>query len=137
MKDFRLVAIDLDGTLLASDYTVSRRNRAAISKLVERGIRVTLCTGRMYASAAIYARELGLDTPLIAYQGALVKHAGTGEVIYERFVPLSLCRHLVLMARDYGLTINAYWQDELYVEKATPEAVTYARISQVPFREVG
>lgn len=66
----RLIALDLDGTLLTSDKRITMRARAAVLSLVERGVHVVLCTGRPPRSAVGYAAELGLGHPFICYNGA-------------------------------------------------------------------
>ncbi len=69
----RLLALDIDGTLVGDDFRVSERTRAAIAEAVRRGVRVSLATGRMASSAVVYANELGLVEPIIAHQGAVVR----------------------------------------------------------------
>jgi len=72
--DFRpkLVAIDLDGTLLARDKTVSPRNRAAVAGLVASGVRVVICTGRPPRTARVFAEQLELTDLAIVYNGGAV-----------------------------------------------------------------
>jgi len=133
----RLVAIDLDGTLLDNDLAISFRAKQAIRRAREQGVQVTLATGRMYASAVVYAEELDLDVPLITYQGALVKTSRSGEVLYRRHVPLALARQVIMEARDRGFHVNVYLDDRLYVEAMTGRARDYARIARVPLHPVG
>jgi len=68
-----LLALDIDGTLVGHDFRISTRTEAAIRAAVERGVRVSLATGRMASSAAVYAHQLGLTEPLIGHQGAVVR----------------------------------------------------------------
>ena len=71
----RLIALDLDGTLLDSRGRVGERNRAALDEARARGVGVALVTGRRFRDARPLALELGLDVPVIAHNGALTKHA--------------------------------------------------------------
>jgi hydroxymethylpyrimidine pyrophosphatase-like HAD family hydrolase len=68
----RLIAIDVDGTLLRSDGTVAPEDRAAIAAVLERGIAVTLATGRLSSSAMPFARTLALQAPLVCADGAVL-----------------------------------------------------------------
>ena len=68
----RLIALDIDGTLVGDDLVLRDRTRAAVRTALERGVSVSLVTGRMSTSAIRSARELGLHAPLVAYQGALI-----------------------------------------------------------------
>jgi hypothetical protein len=72
----RLVALDIDGTLLRSDRTLSPRNRAAIARARADGVRVVLVTGRRHPSARRVADELGDGVPLAVHNGALVVEDG-------------------------------------------------------------
>jgi hydroxymethylpyrimidine pyrophosphatase-like HAD family hydrolase len=68
----RLIAVDVDGTLLRSDGTVAAEDRAAIAGALERGIAVTLATGRLSSSAMPFARQLALEAPLVCADGAVL-----------------------------------------------------------------
>lgn len=131
MFGIKLIAIDLDDTLLRNDLTISPRAKKAISRATAAGVAVTLATGRMYASALPFARELGLNLPLITYQGALVKYA-SGKVVYHMPLPLSLTRKLLEFILPYGYHLNVYIDDELYMEKYSPEGQRYLKVSKVP-----
>src|SRR3954470_1292866 len=86
----RLLAIDLDGTLIGEDLVISPANRAAIAAAQAQGVRVTLATGRMFRSTVPFARELDITTPLICYQGALIRDPVSGETIYHQALPLAV-----------------------------------------------
>lgn len=72
----RLVALDIDGTLLRSDRTLSARTRAAVARARAGGVRVVLVTGRRHPSARRVADELGAPLPLVVHNGALVVDEG-------------------------------------------------------------
>ena len=131
MSAIKLIALDLDDTLLRNDLQISPRAKAAIRHAVERGVAVTLATGRMFASALPFAQELGLDLPLITYQGALVKYAD-GRVVYHRPIPLGIARELVDFILPYGHHLNVYLNDELFMQQDSPEGQRYAAIAKVP-----
>jgi hypothetical protein len=131
VSEIKLIALDLDDTLLRNDLQISPRAKTAIRSAVERGVAVTLATGRMFASAIPFAQELGLDLPLITYQGALVKYAD-GRVVYHRPIPLEIARELVDFILPYGYHLNVYLNDELFMQEDSPEGQRYAAIAKVP-----
>lgn len=131
MPEIKLVALDLDDTLLRTDLTISPRAQDAIRKAVGLGCAVTFATGRMYKSARPFAVELGLDLPLITYVGALVKYVD-GREVYHRPLELELALRILNFLRPYGYHINVYINDELYMEKESPEGARYANVSKVP-----
>lgn len=139
MAGYRLVAIDLDGTLLNKDWEISPRAREVIREVRARGVHVTLATGRMFASTLRYARELELDLPLITYHGALVKTSGEGRVIYQRLLPREYAREIIALAKELRYPVNLYFNhtgDRLYVDHVSAATRRYARQSSVPFYEV-
>jgi len=136
MNQFKLVAIDLDGTLLNNDLEISPRAAAAIKEAGKRGVKVTLCTGRMFASAFPYAQELGINVPLITYNGALVKNSMDGEILYERNLPLEDAKDVIKICRNYDCQLNVYYQDKLYIEDQNLWAKKYASRVKVPLNEV-
>ncbi|MDN5344663.1 MAG: hypothetical protein PWQ18_774 [Clostridia bacterium] len=137
MGRIRLVALDLDGTLLTDQVVIEPQAKEAIRRVREKGITVTLATGRMFSSARPYAEELGLALPLIVYHGAQVRHSGTGEVLFERTLPLALARRLVNHIRAFGFPYNVYLGDRLYVESIQEENEAYAWRAGVDLYPVG
>lgn len=131
MTDIKLVAIDLDDTLLQDDLKISLRAKNDIREAISQGITVTLATGRMFAAAIPYARELGLDVPLITYQGAMVKYAD-GRVVFHQTIPLDIAQQVVNFIRPFGYHINVYVNDELFMEKDSPEGRRYVAMTKVP-----
>jgi Cof subfamily protein (haloacid dehalogenase superfamily) len=120
--------MDLDGTLVGPDLIVSPRNRAALRAAQERGVFVTLATGRMLRSTLPFARALSLTTPVICYQGAMVADPVTGEVLLHRTVPLDLAREVLALAEACGWHIHYYVDDVMYVDEMTPQTTMYTSI---------
>ena len=68
----KLVATDIDGTLLIPEGQFTEGVKKCVQKLCQKGIKVVLVTGRMNAAASLIAEDLGLDTPVVSYQGGLI-----------------------------------------------------------------
>jgi len=98
----RLIALDLDGTLLDSRGRLSERNRAAVAAAREGGARVALVTGRRFRDARPLALELGLDVPVIAHNGALTKHARTLETVAAVLMPRRAAHACIRLGRARG-----------------------------------
>jgi Cof subfamily protein (haloacid dehalogenase superfamily) len=82
-----LIALDVDGTLLRSDGTIAPAVCAAIRAAAERGVHVTLATGRRFYAARELAETLGLRLPLILHGGGVIQESATGAVLYEDAIP--------------------------------------------------
>lgn len=134
---YRLVALDLDGTLLGRDLAFSPRVKRAVQAAKEAGALLALATGRMFQSTLPYAQELGVTLPLICYQGALIQDPVSREVLFHQPVPLEKAGEVIRIVRRWGLHVNVYVDDELYVERLTPEAERYRQIARVPIHTVG
>jgi Cof subfamily protein (haloacid dehalogenase superfamily) len=134
---YKLLALDLDGTLIGNNLTISPRTKYAISQLMARGVTVTIATGRMFQSTLPFAKELNISAPIICYQGAMVGNPVTGQILSHLPVPLPLAKQVIEAVRKEGLHINAYLDDELYVDHINEEASLYSIISKVAAHPVG
>ncbi|MCM3767549.1 Cof-type HAD-IIB family hydrolase [Neobacillus niacini] len=74
MTERHLIALDLDGTLLKDDKTISAKNKDILQKAKDQGHIVMIATGRPYRSSEMYYRELELDTPIVNFNGAFTHH---------------------------------------------------------------
>ncbi|WP_053361860.1 Cof-type HAD-IIB family hydrolase [Bacillus sp. FJAT-27251] len=74
MSEKHLIALDLDGTLLKDDKTISENNKKVIQKAREHGHVVMIATGRPFRSSEMYYHELELDTPIVNFNGAFIHH---------------------------------------------------------------
>lgn len=137
MGKIKLVAVDLDDTLLSKELELTSRVKEAVSAVQAAGVRFTVSTGRMYKSALTFARELDVDIPLITYQGALVKSSLSGETLLYRPLPLVYAREIISRVQKLGYHLNGYLDDRLLIERHTPESRRYAAISGVEAEAVG
>ena len=96
----RLVALDIDGTLLRSDKTLSARTRGALDRVRALGVRLVLVTGRRYPSARRVAEELGGEVPLVLHNGALVIERG--RVLRCRQLAVAAARAAIGIGRALG-----------------------------------
>jgi 5-amino-6-(5-phospho-D-ribitylamino)uracil phosphatase len=111
MMPIRLIALDLDGTLLNSRGELSERNRAAIREARQLGVRVALVTGRRFRDVRPLALELDLDdVPVISHTGALTKHARTLETVQAMLLPLKAAREVLRVGRE--LEMDAMVSDD-------------------------
>ena len=119
----KLVATDIDGTILIPEGQFRKEVKECISKLDKRGIKVVLVTGRMNAAARLIAKELGLNTPVVSYQGGLIKEGK--NTLYERYLTEEQTKKIINWAKDEGVHLNLYNDDILYSEKDCYEIQRY------------
>jgi len=133
---YKLVAIDLDDTLLADDLSISAQTIDVIHEAVAKGVLVTLATGRMYKSAVKYAKQINLNVPIITYQGAYIKNVLDGKELYKRLIPYDYSIDILRRLKEMKKMIQVYINDELYVQKDNLYIKDYIKITQVNYHVV-
>jgi Cof subfamily protein (haloacid dehalogenase superfamily) len=98
----KLLALDIDGTLLTPRGELTPRTRAAIDEAIERGVHIVLVTGRRFGSAYPLLQEFGLDVPLISHNGALNKDTRTFDTIELHPLEIDISRDIIRTARLHG-----------------------------------
>jgi Cof subfamily protein (haloacid dehalogenase superfamily) len=93
------------------------------------------CTGRPFPGALPWVKRLGLETPIVCYQGAQIR-ALDGEMILDHGVPHDIAMEVIRFARERDLHIQAYSNDDLLVERDRPEAHEYADHAGMPINVV-
>jgi Cof subfamily protein (haloacid dehalogenase superfamily) len=112
---FRLAAIDLDGTLLGPDKTISAANLSAVHRLRENGVTVIIASGRRHQNSVRFQRQLQLSGPIIACQGGLIRDGESGNVIEAHFLPQGVTRQMIDEAEKHDIQVIYYHLDHLYV----------------------
>lgn len=139
--DIRLLALDLDGTIVGHNNQISPRVQQAIKAAQSKDIQVAVATGRMYTSARKYHQTIISDLPLIAYNGALIQDPFTEKILYHLPVPLDTALNLINELEKpqwrSRVNIHLYLNDQLYVSQITSETERYAARSNVPVNAVG
>jgi Cof subfamily protein (haloacid dehalogenase superfamily) len=114
---YKLVAIDMDGTLLTPELEISNKTVITVKQVIEKEVTVTLSTGRMYLAALPFADILQLDVPIITCNGALTKGSRSGIVYDMKTIPEALYYEILKFCRDNGLSVSVYNNDEIFIEE--------------------
>lgn len=114
----RLIAIDLDGTLLHDDMTISDYSRNVIKKAQAQGYEIVVATGRMWDSARKKAEILHLgNVPLICYTGAWIMMSETGEPVRQDGLSPDLASEILLESKRRGWNATSFMDDVIYMDK--------------------
>jgi Cof subfamily protein (haloacid dehalogenase superfamily) len=130
-----LIALDLDGTVLSFDLKLDQRDVDALHRAVTAGITLVACTGRPFPGALPWVRRLGLDQPIVCYQGAQIR-TPDGATMLDQGVPHDLAVEVVRFARERNVHVQAYCDDMLIIERDRPEAHEYADHAGMPINLV-
>lgn len=128
----KLVATDIDGTILIPEGEFTAEVKSCINNLSSRGVKVVLVTGRMNAAAQLIAKELNLDTPIVSYQGGLVTNGET--TLYERYLTKKQAEDIIDWAKEENIHLNLYNDDVLYSESDDYEIKRYCSIQHIEYK---
>ncbi|MDU4962016.1 MAG: Cof-type HAD-IIB family hydrolase [Sporomusaceae bacterium] len=136
-ESIRLVVIDLDGTLLDSQKQLNQYTLDVIEAVKQRGVLVTLATGRTLCATAPVARRLGIVLPLITYNGAYIATAGQQQILARSAMQPEAAAGLLRQLEATGCYLKVYIDEHLYVQETTPETIAFSERFGIPFTAVG
>jgi 5-amino-6-(5-phospho-D-ribitylamino)uracil phosphatase len=127
MSDIKLLALDLDGTLLNSRGKISETNRKAIRKAEEKGVLVTFATGRRFRDARPVALEIGFNAPLVTHNGALLKFADSLRTVAYSLLENATVREILRVGKNFGgdalVSADPHGQGTLLYDRVSAENI--------------
>ncbi|TVR67962.1 MAG: HAD-IIB family hydrolase, partial [Spirochaetaceae bacterium] len=136
---YRLIAIDIDDTLLAPDGSLPEANRQALERLHARGVAVVLSSGRATASMVKVAADIlppADDEYLISFNGARVTTLLSGTILHERTLTTAAIGAVLHYTREQNLLVLGYRDDYFLSERDDERCGTYARNTGLDYRVV-
>jgi Cof subfamily protein (haloacid dehalogenase superfamily) len=115
-QPIKLIAVDLDGTLLNSDHKMSEANAKAIKAAIEAGVQVVIATGKTYASATWLYEKLNLKSPGVFSQGTVICEAD-GSIRSQQTLSPQVARQILTFADDRGYLTGIYSGNRILVKK--------------------
>jgi len=98
--NIKLIAIDIDGTLLTKRGQITRASRLAIAEARKQGLHVAVATGRRFRTTKAILDELSIEFPAIVHEGALVKDCRTARTLFCNYIPKDICQDLLDFLRE-------------------------------------
>lgn len=129
---YSALALDLDGTLLDEEGVLGAHVVAALRQATKLGVRVHLVSGRMLPSILPFWQQIGLDTPIIAYNGAKIQLPGQPPLSDRRLTP-DYVRTVIAYCRTHKLSMNAYFEDKLYLLQDNQFGKWYSEYFKIPY----
>jgi hydroxymethylpyrimidine pyrophosphatase-like HAD family hydrolase len=115
LNRFKMVAFDLDGTLLNNDHQLSAFTIASIKRIAERGMLVLLATARMTSAIKNHLEKLGTPGLVVSHNGALVKDVRTGQVYHHETIPKNLKAKLLDLLEERETVMHFNFDNEIYL----------------------
>jgi len=135
----KLLALDLDDTLLDRDLTISPENQRALTAAEERGVHVVLASGRAPAAMTPYAEVLGMDRRegyLICYNGSLIIESDTGREEWGVKLDPGILAEIWDLAAEFGQPVQTYVDDAILVSTDNPVTRRDTRLTGIGNRTV-
>ena len=113
----RLVAVDVDGTLFNSKHELSEANEFALRELLDRGIQVVIATGKPYIAIADIVARLGLTSPQITSEAAIITDPVSGTILKRTGVPFDLASQVIDLGRELNTTMIISTGDKTFARE--------------------
>lgn len=127
---YKLICVDMDGTLLNSKKRISERNLKAINQAHDKGVRFVVATGRIFVSANYYGTIIGVKTPIIASNGSYIREKDMDKAIYEEYLNKSECTIILNLLKQYNIMPQFYSTDTIYTEEIKHSALIYSKANE-------
>ena len=139
--DYRMIVLDLDGTLTNRNKEITPRTKEALFELKQQGGIIVLASGRPTYGVMPLAKELELHKSggyILSFNGGRIIDCKTGETVFAKELPVSSNSRIIRMAKDHGVNILTYENDLIVTPNAGDEYVEKeAAINKLEVKEVG
>lgn len=125
---YKLIAIDVDGTLLNSKEELDKINVNAIQRAVQKGVIVVICTGRFYKSARLIAKQMNIRGPMVAYNGAVIRDMSNEKTICRKPLKFDEAMKVYEIFEASGEYYHLFLDDELCTKEIRFRAEYYSNI---------
>ena len=132
----RLIALDLDETLLEKYLTIAGKTLSLLQDCAAKGIEIVIATGRLFYSAEKYAKQIGPHTKILCYNGCLVTEAD-GTPLFKAELTPEIMRKVARFAKKRGLYSQFYKDHKILVEKVTDGTTIDPDLANTTAIEVG
>ena len=133
----KILFVDLDGTLLKNDKTISAANKRAVHQVLDAGHYVALATGRAIANGRKIAKDLGLAKTgcyIMAYNGSVIYDCSADCILAEKRLPIEYAEYLVSEAKKAGIYIQTYSDSQVLAMKHCKELEFYTKRTGMSYR---
>lgn len=114
---YKLVVVDMDGTLLNSSKRVSEENKNVLAELQNLGVIVAIATGRIYTTLKTHVKDLKIDAPVIACNGAVIRDINHAQTIFADPISMENCRRILAVCKEYKVDCYMYSEDTIYARR--------------------
>lgn len=137
---YRVLALDIDGTLTNSKKQITERTKRAVSAAAAKGVKIVIASGRPVQGIRAFAKELELekkDGYILSFNGGRLISCRTGEIIHDMKLPLEYLPEIYELSKKYKVNLMSYEGDDLITEEPDDEFLAIeARINGLGIKKV-
>lgn len=131
-KQIKLIACDMDGTLLDDQKNITTGNKEAVQRLKnDTDVRFVIATGRHDSMIGDYMDELGIDMPVISCNGALIREPRSGKLYSAVALDTEHILEVIRICKEFGADYHIYEKDVIYGEALTGKMVYYKERNKI------
>lgn len=134
--NYRLLAADMDGTLLNDNYTLSQRTQEAIRSWIKAGLHFVPATGRPLCAMGNVSTLFDEEMPFITYNGAIGIMHKSGEVLFSITIPPHIVPEIYQLGNERNLPVAIWCQDRLYANKDCEPIRFYQEATNAPAKSI-
>ncbi|NLY18984.1 MAG: HAD family phosphatase [Clostridiaceae bacterium] len=126
---YKLLAVDVDGTLVNNNREVTEKTKEYIKMAIEKGIVFTISSGRPIQGVKLITEQIGVDIPVITYNGAMVITADGKNIIYSCNMKEEDVLEIEKYGKEFNTTIAIWSENKLYTNRIDEKALKYSQVS--------
>lgn len=134
---YKLIALDLDDTILNDKLRISIENKTTIEKVLQLGIKVCIVSGRSYGSIKKYIQELGIMNLCGSLNGANITDPSTEKNVFNLSIDQDILHEIIREIEPEGIHINYYHGQKVVCREETEQAIEYMKLTDVKIEYVG
>ncbi len=134
---YKLLALDLDGTLLKNGSKISKKVKESIKRLRDKGIKVILVSGREPRSISKFAKELNLEEYIIALNGAIITDSKIKQILFRKDIEIEVSKEIITLSEGKSIQSMLFIEDKIYTSKEGPYLELFKQYTDTPVEIVG
>lgn len=135
--DIKMIVLDIDGTIMNNKFQISEKVKNTLNICQQEEIKIVLASGRMHHAVTPISFELGINSPIISYQGSIVReYTPIDNTIYQQSIDFSLAIEVIEELRNIEGQLNFFTEDLLYIEKTSELLTEYTEKRNIKYTKI-